>query len=215
MTAVKTKRAKALSPSLGIGIFTVFLVLLLFYASEIKTAIEGAIRLSVIILAPSLFPYIILSDYLLSIEPNENSRAAKFFSRILGIPPSAIPIVISGLMCGFPLGARGARALYEDGGIDEKNLLRISSCCNNPSVGFAVSAVGIGMRGCFTDGCLLYITVTLSSLTLLMFTRRNSKNHNNTTFITRQKFDLRSSITNASSVLILVSSYVIFFSTAV
>ncbi len=212
MTFADRKKAKTSSSFMGIGLFLVFLTLLLLFAEEIQDSIQGAIRLVVTTVIPSLFPFIILSDYFFGIEISTDSRFGKCIEKILGIPRQAITSVITGLLCGFPLGIKSASSLYDGGIIDDDELVRICGCANNPSLGFVISAVGLGMRGSPKDGWLLFISVTLSSFLLLIFTRRKSNNQKKGRFISRQSFNLSTSIKDSASVLTVISSYIIFFS---
>ena len=212
MTFADRKKAKTSSSFMRIGLFLVFLILLLLFAQEIQDSIQGAIRLVVMTVIPSLFPFIILSDYFSGIEINTDSGVSRCFERIFGMPSQALTSVITGLLCGFPLGIKSASSLYDRGVIDDDELVRICGCANNPSLGFVISSVGLGMRGSSNDGWLLFISVTLSSLLLLIFTRRKPINHNKSEFISRQSFDLSKSIKDSASVLTVISSYIILFS---
>lgn len=211
MTEIKRKSKK----TADVLVFFAFLIILIFFASQIKSAIIYGIKLSVSSIIPSLFPFMILSDYLVSITSDAgNGKAGFFFEKIFGISGGGLTSFICGAVCGFPLGISCAKELHNQGSITKSEFERLSFFVNNPSLAFTVCAVGLGMRGSLCDGLILYFSVLISAVFVGLVLRSKREKKRIPYINSRQSFDLVSSIKNAAYSSITISSYVIFFSAA-
>lgn len=72
--------------------------------------------------------------------------------------------LISGLMSGYPLGAKVTAELRSDGTLTAEEGQRLSAFSNNSGPLFIIGAVGIGMFGSVTAGYYLYIVHILGAL---------------------------------------------------
>ncbi len=206
------KRKDSGMGALGIIIFFIIALILLLYGNESKEAVIFGIKLSALSIIPAIFPFFILSDLLLVSFTNSGGFARRLFERIFHISGSALPTFIIGLVCGFPLGVKGACELYKDKRISKEECERLSGFVNNPSLAFVISGVGLGMLGSIKHGVMLYFSVMLASImTGYMFRIKRYKTHISE-YNTKQKFNLTLSIKNAGQSSLLVSSYIIFFS---
>lgn len=175
-------------------------------------ALEG-IRLSSEILIPTLFPFFVLSDYWSkNFYIDENSLFTKLFVRLFHIPPCGLLAFITGIICGFPLGVKVACDLYNRGEINDSQLTNLCGFCNNPSIAFVISGVGLGIFGSVHVGILLFISCSISAIICGVVFREKEIKIQKADNIPRQKFSLVESTKNAGLTSITISSYVIFFS---
>lgn len=217
MTAAKYNKSKERTVSPLMPYAAVFLLfLLLFLGNKIKEGVICGIELCLYTIIPTLFPFFVLSDFLLSvIWINPNGPVAKIYRGAFGISSVTLPVFLIGSVCGFPLGIRNASALYKDNKITKRELEYICGFVNNPSVAFVISGVGAGLLGDAKAGVLLYISTVISAVIVgLIFRSKISVSQKND-IISRQSFNLVESIRSAGISSLIVSSYIIFFSSLI
>ncbi|MDD6275686.1 MAG: hypothetical protein PUB20_02520 [Clostridia bacterium] len=115
---------------------------------------------------PSLFPFTVLADYLISSGLSDRiGRAASLpVKRIFHLPGCCACVIITGLFAGFPVGAKMTQQLRESGRISEKEGRRILLLCVNGGPAFVISSVGVSMLSSFRAGVILYASLCLASL---------------------------------------------------
>ncbi|MBE6594782.1 MAG: hypothetical protein E7644_03165 [Ruminococcaceae bacterium] len=150
-------------PLLLVG--ALFLLLLL----RADVAMEGArrgITLTMGTLLPSLFPFLVLSDLLVTLGAGEmlGRWLKKPLRRLFGVSGGGAAAFLLGTLCGFPTGAATAVALRKKGVVSGKELERLFLFVNNPSPGFLISVVGGAMLGNAAAGAALFAATTLSSV---------------------------------------------------
>lgn len=186
---------------------------MLCISKEMKLGALEGIRLSYEILIPTLFPFFVLSDYWSkNFYISEKSVLSKLFVRLFHIPPCGLLAFITGIICGFPLGVKVACDLYDRGKINDRQLTNLCGFCNNPSIAFVISGVGLGIFGSVRVGILLFIACSISAIICGVVFREKEIKIQKADNIPRQKFSLVESIKNAGLTSITISSYVIFFS---
>ena len=214
MTDIATKKKKKQLPKVvSLYICLALLIIAIFLGKEIKAGIINGLRLSVMNVVPTLFPFFILSDlWISSIEFNEKGLFARVFSGIFNISPCGLSAFIVGAVCGFPLGVKTAVDLFKQGKINEKELSSLNGYVNNPSAAFVISGIGAGMFGSLSLGIKLYLCTIFSAiLTGIMF-RPSSEKMNITSVISGQTFSFVESVRSAAYSSINVCAYIIFFS---
>ncbi|MBR2404492.1 MAG: hypothetical protein IKA95_02420 [Clostridia bacterium] len=131
----------------------------------VTSEIRAALKMWAQILLPSLFPYLVLSQYIstsgvLSVFlPIE-----KLISSLLGISRCSSAVYICSLFSGYPSGAVCTSELYKGGYIEKEEAERLACTTNNAGPLFLISAVGGCMLNCTKDGIAIYCIQTLSSL---------------------------------------------------
>ena len=182
------------------------------FPKEISDSVLDGMRLAAFGVIPSVFPFLIVSDALISISDGEYGFFSRVFSKIFGVSKSGFSAFIAGSVCGFPVGVKVSSELYESGAIKKDEAERLIGFCNNPSLAFVISAVGLGIFGSLKIGLALYLAVVASAvLSGLLFRKKPSKIVK-TEIIARQKFDFVASVKNAGFSCVAISSYIIFFS---
>lgn len=120
------------------------------------------------VILPSLFPFMVLSAYIVK------SEALRFLYKIfypltkfiLRQPLCTVPVVLMGLIGGFPIGAKMTFLLLEKGQITKNQAGRLCMFCINGGPAFVITAVGVNMLGSNKAGLIIFISLCLSSLIL-------------------------------------------------
>lgn len=120
------------------------------------------------VILPSLFPFMVLSAYIVK------SEALSFFYKlfypltkfILRQPLCTVPVVIMGLVGGFPVGTKMASLLLERGRITKNQAQRLCLFCVNGGPAFVITAVGVNMLGSSKAGVIIFVSLCISSLIL-------------------------------------------------
>ncbi|MCM0648712.1 sporulation integral membrane protein YlbJ [Clostridium swellfunianum] len=115
---------------------------------------------------PSLFPFLLITSLMMSYDGVH--IYSKLFGSIL-CKPLRLPIqctfsIVISIFCGYPLGAKYACELYEQGTIDNKTCQRLINIASNTSPLFAIGSVGTAMLGSSYIGYLLLLTNYISCL---------------------------------------------------
>ena len=132
-------------------------------------AIEGAkegLSLCFNVIVPSLFPFFVLSSLVVDLGLAAYlGRALEGLMRpLFRVSGSCAAAVALGFIGGYPVGARTALQLYEQGLCSKTEAERLLAFCNNSGPAFILGVVGAGIFGDSRVGLLLYLTHALASL---------------------------------------------------
>ena len=107
------------------GLF--LLILLLINAEFAMNGIKQGLSLCTETLFPSLFPFLVLSELLVTRQAGEVlGRAFSYpVSALFGLSGSGATALLLGMLCGFPVGTTTAVALYNKGEISHEELKRL------------------------------------------------------------------------------------------
>lgn len=157
-------------------LFAAPLLLLLLFLSYSALAIDGArhgLSLFLKTVFPSLFPFLVLSDLILSSGSGYTIGGilSRPFRALFGISRAGSGALALGILCGQPVASSCAASLCEKKEITPKEAQRISLFGNNPSSGFLVAAVGGVLFGNTAAGTALFC-ITLLSCGILGFLLR-------------------------------------------
>ena len=196
----------------------IFLLILLLISPEVSFEyMKSSLKLCLQSLVPSLFPFMIISDFLISSDTGKILKAlfARPLSFIFGTSREGAFAVLLGFLCGFPIGAKSALKLYEENKISHAELLHIMSFCNIPSPAFMCGTVGLLFQSSRL-GIILFVSVILSSCALGIVGRFIYKYDRKSLYISSKNPDVVNTFTSAVSssarVMIAVCAYVMFFS---
>ncbi len=178
-TALVKKKAGIFKVSVWCGVF-IFVCYLLTHPRISFTAVEGALTLCLKTLIPSLFPFMIAGELLITSGfPDTVQRfLGKIFHRVFGLNGKGAAAFVIGAFCGFPVGAKTAVSLYTSGDISKEDAERLSGISNNAGLGFLISGVGAGIWGNITFGVALYVSQIISAVitgAILFGSRRKSE----------------------------------------
>ena len=132
-------------------------------------AIAGAkdgLTLCFNVIVPSLFPFFVLSSLVVDLGLAAYlGRAMEGLMRpLFRVSGSCAAAVALGFIGGYPVGARTALQLYEQGLCSKTEAERLLAFCNNSGPAFILGVVGAGIFGDSRVGLLLYLTHALASL---------------------------------------------------
>ena len=145
-----------------------FLLLFLFLRDSDVCFSEMKRGLSICagVLVPTLFPYMLISEMLVRANLGYylGRHLEKPMRRIFGISGSGAGALMLGIICGFPIGAKTAAALYSRGELTLEECERLLSFCNYPSAPFVIFAVGKNLLGNTSFGLFLYLVNVTTGL---------------------------------------------------
>ena len=197
-------------------LFAIFCFLAVFlFPSEVSNGIRRALSLAYQSLVPALFPFMILSDLLLSID-------WRFFDQIIGtrigklfgVSPIAARVIIIGCLSGFPIGAKLCADLYRQGKLSEseaQTTLHLASFC---SPAFIIMGIGRGVLDSASLGTKIYWIILFSHLLSGLIFRRSRKHSAETSraYDRQTSFSLTESIEKAGLGCMKITAYLAFFS---
>jgi hypothetical protein len=110
-----------------------------------QTAINGAragLEICLHTVLPSLFPFVFLSSMLVEALMSSNIKWLRDFSRIFRIPQGAEGILITGVLGGFPVGARCVDEAVREKRLENEDARRMLIICNaaGPAFIFGIGA---------------------------------------------------------------------------
>lgn len=146
--------------------------ILIIYPGYSADGVKDGIACCTDMLIPSLFPYMVLSSFLM------RTGAAEKIGRFLGMPIGSAAFlphecaaaVLLSLIGGFPVGAKCVFLLYERRVINEYQARRMMYYCVCPGPAFMITAIGCLLIGSPASGVLLYVSQLISALIIMFVT---------------------------------------------
>ena len=150
---------------LGIGLLCATLALLANPQSALEAARNG-LELCGNVIVPSLFPFFVLSSLVVDLGlagylGRLLERVMRPLFRVNGACASALAL---GFIGGYPVGARTAISLYQNGMCSRTEAQRLLAFCNNSGPAFILGVVGAGVFASSRVGVLLCLAHALASV---------------------------------------------------
>lgn len=125
---------------LPLSLISLFAAMLSFPAPVLKGASEGLLLWFNIVL-PTLFPFILICNLLILTNSIELLLhiTSSMFCRFFKVSPHGSFAVLTGFLCGYPMGAKVTADLYRQGNIAKTEAVYLLSFCNNTSPMFILS----------------------------------------------------------------------------
>ena len=127
------------------GWFCLFCLVLILKNTQIAMEyIHQGLRLCVKTVIPSLFPFMVISELLVSsgIGAALLRPVSSVFKKVFKLPDTGCCAVLLGMLCGFPVGARCAVSALSTGELNREEAERVLLFSTNPSSAFLINAVG-------------------------------------------------------------------------
>ncbi len=153
-----TKRK--INSSLAAAAISLCLILLLVFEKTASNEVSAALALSVKRVIPSLFPFMVLSDMIVSMDLLEPLYSLIPTEKLFRLPRCTASVILCGLLCGFPIGAAGAARLYSGGKISRREAEVLCAISSHASPAFLIGVVG-GVWGSMKFGVVLYLAEIL------------------------------------------------------
>ena len=152
---------------LGAGLLWATLALVL-WPEQAMGAMRDGIRLCGNVILPSLFPFFVLSSMV--VELGMSRYLGKLLEPVMAplfrVNGSCAAALALGFVGGYPVGARTAIQIYENGQCSRTEAERMLAFCNNSGPAFILGVVGAGVFGSGGLGLLLCLVHLLASLTV-------------------------------------------------
>ena len=140
------------------------LALLMIFPRECRVGAENGVFLCIQVLIPSLFPFMILSDFIVktgvtSTIPKCMEKPTQF---IFGLPKDSCAVILLSLTGGYPVGAKTISCMYKDKIITLAQAKKMSLFCVASGPGFLITFVGCSMLSDKTLGYILLMSQIIS-----------------------------------------------------
>lgn len=176
-------RAQYRDALLGLGLLWTALALVL-WPGEAMGAMKDGLKLCGNVILPSLFPFFVLSSLVVELG------MSRYLGRLL--EPVMVPLfrvdgacsaaLALGFVGGYPVGARTAIQLYQNGQCSRTEAERLLAFCNNSGPAFILGVVGAGVFGSGKAGLLLYLAHILASVCVGVLFRFYKPSHRPRTY---------------------------------
>lgn len=219
-----SKKTCITSRSIFVTVFSLLAFsLVIKYSNAAIDSVKSTLSLCAQTVIPSLFPFMVISELAVSLD------AAKYlgkllkpvFSPLFDLNEHGASAFILGALCGFPVGARTAAALYEQEKLNEKELNHVLCFCNNPSSAFVISAIGVSLFGSQSFGVALYVITLISALIigscLKFFYHKKNASTKEQEKITQKENILgihvfTNAVADSAGAMLTVCAFIVFFS---
>lgn len=147
-------------------------VSLISFPGDAMKSVENAIKICSETVIPSLYPFLFLSSFIAAYPVSEGGGVLNRLCRkVLGLSSDGVFVFLLSAVGGFPVGAKTAEKMFENGRIGREEAKRLVFASVNPSPAFAVSAVGISLFSNVKTGVVIFTSVVLSNFILLILSR--------------------------------------------
>ncbi len=156
----------------AIGGFLGILILIL----DSKTAIAGAtqgIELCIKVVVPALFPFFVLSALLTSALAGSKKSMLRPLATLLGIPDGAESVFITGVLGGYPLGAKSVSDICHSGQLPQKDAQRMMAFCNHAGPSFIFGMTSVLFISLWIPWALWGIQIISSVMTAIILPGRS------------------------------------------
>jgi len=202
-----------------------FIIFLLKFPQEVLFAARDGLLLWFNNVLPALLPFIVIINMLsmMGAVKKVSNLAGPLMKAVFRLPGAGGFALITGLLSGYPIGAKTIGDLHKTREISTKEAQRLLAFCNNAGPLFIIGVVGVGILGDKTAGYVLWAGHVAAALIIGLLTRYQGKDIRiNTTQRVKRKPDIPKigkafgdSIKNAMEALVLVGGMIIFFSVVI
>ena len=160
-----------------------FLMMLFRPAETFKGASDGLLLWFQTVL-PTLLPFIIITNLLVTTNTMYymTEMVSPVLSPIFQTSSSGTFAIISGFLCGYPMGAKVTADLLKSGKIEREEASYLLSFCNNTSPMFLMNYVVLQKMGkeslLFPSLCILLLPPILLSFLFRLFYRKRKRTQN-------------------------------------
>lgn len=194
-------------PFSGIVAALGMLVLIIDSEASLAGAREG-VDLCIRTVIPSLFPFFLLSQILVSAWTGRQLPMLRPLGKLLGVPEGCESLLIPGFLGGYPVGAKSIHHAWESGCVSEQDANRLLFFCSNagPSFLFGMAAPLFSKPG---TGWILWGIQIVSTILVAYLMRREPGVAKPVPALLEQS--LSQALKNAVSVTAQVCGWVICF----
>lgn len=191
-------------------------ILLLLYEPYTSDAIRDTLALFINRVLPPLFPYMVISKLMVSMDLLAPLSRLMHFDRLFRLPSGASSVVFTGLLCGFPVGAAGTCTLYENGQISKTSAGRLAALSSNTSPAFLFGTVA-ALWSSKAYGGFLFAVQTVSAIVIAYIAARlmpkedTAKDEGDKPQTRPFTEELCRAVSESASACLAVCAYIVFF----
>ena len=137
----------------------------IFHAQQIVSAANDGVELCAKVIIPSLFPFIFISQIVISGFHIKPLRWLSPLEKFCGIPTGSAPLLLLGLLGGYPVGAQSVWQAYQDGALQKDDAQRMLSLFNNAGPSFIFGMIGAILKDVRLCWILLGIQIVSAIIT--------------------------------------------------
>ena len=201
---------------LSVFVYAVFFILLyiMCYCFDlISQNVKNAFELCINSVIPSLFPFFIMAELMLAYMNNHPpNKIALLYQKIFKFDKSTLPVFVSGLISGYPVGAYMTQSLYQKNLISKTDAKDLICFTNNSGPMFIICAIGIGIFKSLRIGIILYLihiaSAIITGITISIL-RKNTYYQNSS--VTKSEIDISKLIEQSFFKCIKICGFIIFF----
>lgn len=187
------------------SIFVLVLIYLLVFPEYASEPTRYALEFCAKTLIPSLFIYMVLAKLVITLPITDK------LARHIGIAPIAL---LTGTLCGCPIGAKNAVSLYESGRIDKKHAEYLCSFTNNASISFVIGFVGSELFGDIYVGIRLFfyqLTASVVTAAIMRFVIYGKEKLPKAEFSSGARVGLREAVSDSAYTMLNLCACAVFF----
>lgn len=183
--------------------------------SYIANSVTKSIDICLSVLIPSLFIFLVISDLLIKTKALNiiTKPFGKLFGFLFKVDSSFGPLIISSLLCGYPVGAKLIKDLTESKQISEQTASRLLCFCVNAGPAFLIGSVAAPLFGSNVFGFILLISHFIAFLIVGILSGINKKKEICSLSSNRYSFDeaLVLSVNSGIKSMAMICGFVIIF----
>lgn len=176
---MKIYKSYSIKNILNTLIFTVSLLALLIFSKDNFESVKKSVSIFISSIIPSLFPFIFFTEFILNTDilTTIQNCTGKLFSKLFSVSKNAAPAIITGFLCGFPMGAKTVASLYGKGDISREESEKLLKFINNCNLAFILSTIGVGILYNIKLGLILALSHYIASILIgILFCKKHSSN---------------------------------------
>lgn len=156
-------------------------LLLAFPSISVRGAADGLLLWFNVVL-PTLSPFLICTQLVVALDGVRllTSPFYPFLHAVFGLSLPGCYVLLCGLLCGYPLGAKLCADFCERGKITPGEANYLLSICNHPSpmflLGYVRTQLGMSVPPLLLLGCLYLPVISVSWISRRVYLRRHLKN---------------------------------------
>ncbi|MCI9079820.1 MAG: hypothetical protein HFH68_13025 [Lachnospiraceae bacterium] len=197
-----------------------FVLLFVLFPDISSRGAENGLLLWFNVIIPSLCPFMIMSTMLIKLDVTSfiSNMFYPVFHRVFRLSKNGCYPAITGMLSGYPLGAKTVSDMYKTGAFSKSEAQYIISFCNNASPMFMLEYTGIKCLG-LKQPAIMLVIIYMSAFINALFERNKTGNiidNKPVTSTIRKKYPLiealDESILSSAVTLVKVGGYIILFS---
>lgn len=192
------------------------LIMFLVFRDIISDTVRDSLIMAYKKVIPPLFPYMVIASLIVSSDLFRPVYRFIPSERLFGLPRSCVSVLLSGLICGFPVGAVGTCRLFENGSITKAEAAKLCAISSSVSPSFLIGCIG-EIWNCPAYGVFLYLCgIAVSMTAAVLLIPRGKLDEHDVSFVRKTRAaplieSLCKAISDAAQSCITITAFITFF----